>query len=128
MDKAFLGKILKFGIVGFISFLVDFSLTYACKEWFHWDKYLANSTGVIISSLVNFMLNRIWAFGSKDKGVAKQLVLFAISNISGLFLGNGIIYLLSDMIGINFYIAKLISIGIVAVWHFSANHFIIFKK
>jgi putative flippase GtrA len=128
MDKAFLGKILRFGIVGFVSFVVDFSLTYACKEWLHWDKYLANTIGFLVSSVLNFMLNRIWAFDSKDERVTKQAALFAIATVSGLFLGNGMVYLFADYIGINFYIAKLMSVGIMMIWNFSVNHFIIFKK
>jgi putative flippase GtrA len=128
MDKAFLGKFIRFCIVGFLSFIVDFSLTYICKEKLHWNKYIANTTGFLTSSIVNFVLNRIWAFNSKDEQMTKQAVLFAISTVAGLVLGNGMVYLFADLLGIHFYIAKLISIAVMMIWNFTFNDLVIFKK
>ena len=117
----------RFGVVGFTSFILDFSLTYICKEKLHLDKYIANTIGDGVSSTYNFILNRIWAFESKDRRILKQVLLYILSMIAGLIMSNGLIYLFVDIAGIHFYIAKILTIGTIMVWNFMFNDLVIFN-
>jgi putative flippase GtrA len=127
MDQVLLGKIFKFGVVGFSSFIIDFSITYLTKEKLKFNKYLANMTGFIFAATYNFTLNRIWSFGSQDPEIAKQAIFFALSMTTGLAIASGLIYIFSDRMKFNFYIAKLMAVSVVMVWNFSMNNFVIFN-
>jgi putative flippase GtrA len=115
-------KFIKFGVVGASGVLVDFGITWLCKERLGLNKYLANSTGFCCAVVSNFLLNRIWTFESHDPHVAWQFGLFAAAALVGLGLNNGIIYFLTEKRSTGFYLSKLIATGVVTLWNFWANY------
>ena len=144
MQQTLLAKIIKFATVGFSAFILDFSVTYFCKEKLKFNKYFSNTLAFIVAASYNFCLNRMWTFDNHTDAIFSQAVLFFSSMTVGLLIGNTIIYLLNDKLNIdfvaifklpftdntkiNFYIAKLISVGIVMIWNFVMNNFIVFAK
>jgi putative flippase GtrA len=121
-------KFLKFGTVGLSGMVVDFGITFLLKEKFKFNKYLSNTCGFFAAASSNFILNRIWTFQSADPGVAFQYMKFLSLSIVGVLISNAIIYLLHERFKWNFYFSKLISIGIVLFWNFSASYLITFSK
>ena len=121
-DKTFFFKFLKFGIVGFSGLIVDFSVTWLCKEKLKIHKYIASSLGFIVATGTNYTLNRYWTFNSQDPATIIQFGKFFIVAMVGLALSNAIIYLLNDRMRLNFYLAKACAIGIVSLWNFFANY------
>src|SRR6186997_675753 len=101
-------KFLKYCSVGFSGMAIDFSVTWILKEKLHINKYIANSTGFILSATSNFILNRIWTFNSKDDQISTEYFLFISISLFGLFLNNLVIYFLSDKLTWNFYISKAV--------------------
>ena len=67
LTREFLLKFLKFGVVGFSGVFVNFGVTYVCKEWLKWNKYLSNILGFVCAATTNYILNRIWTFRSQEK-------------------------------------------------------------
>lgn len=122
MNNDLLWKFLKFGAVGFSGVFVDFGVTWLCREKLRLNQYLANSTGFLCAVVSNYILNRVWTFESQDPEVAMQFSKFLGASIIGLALNNGIIYLLNERLGINFYAAKLVATGVVTIWNFWANY------
>ena len=58
LTREFLLKFLKFGVVGFSGVFVNFGITYVCKEWLKWNKYLSNILGFVgIDTLTVYLLN-----------------------------------------------------------------------
>jgi putative flippase GtrA len=127
INKDLIRKFLKFGAVGFSGVFVDFGITWLVKEVWGCNQYLANSIGFISAVISNYILNRVWTFKSKDPRVAEQFVKFFGISLVGLAINNGIIYLLNEGLGLNFYLAKLIATGVVMVWNFGANILFTFK-
>jgi putative flippase GtrA len=125
--KSILWKFFKFGIVGFSGVLVDFGVTYLVKEKMKGSKYLANSLGFAFAVTSNFLLNRIWTFESKDSLVWLQYSKFILVALIGLVLSNGMVYLLTERKKLNFYLAKVIAIGVVMLWNFVANYQFTFR-
>ncbi|MDD3107717.1 MAG: GtrA family protein [Alistipes sp.] len=119
-------QFIKFCVVGGSGLVVDFATTYLCKEKLRLNKYLSNSIGFIVAASTNYLLNRIWTFHSKDPEVAQQYIQFIGIAAIGLILNNLIIYLLNDKAKLNFYLSKLIAIGIVTLWNFFMNYFFTF--
>ena len=126
LSRAFLLKFIKFGIVGFSGLLVDFGTTYILKEWLRVQKYVANSIGFCVAASTNYVLNRVWTFHSEDPNIAREYTSFFIISLIGLAINNLILWLIVSRLKWNFYLAKLIAIGVVTIWNFLANNFITF--
>ncbi|MEQ1744314.1 MAG: GtrA family protein [Saprospiraceae bacterium] len=122
MNNDLFWKFLKFGAVGLSGVIVDFGVTWLCREKLRLNQYVANSTGFLCAVVSNYTLNRMWTFQSADPAVATQFSKFFLASLVGLALNNGIIYLLNERLKINFYAAKLIATAVVTVWNFWANY------
>lgn len=120
-------KFLKFGVVGFTGLLVDFAVTWLLKEKLKTNKYLANSVGFALAASGNYVLNRIWTFQNKSEAVGVQYASFLGIAIIGLGLNNLTIFLLQQKFKLNFYLAKLLAIGVVTLWNFFANYYFTFS-
>lgn len=121
MDKILISKFLKFGVVGCSGMIIDFGMTYLCKEIFKLNKFVSNAIGFILAATSNYFLNRIWTFDNHSEQVGSQYVQFMIVSVIGLGINSIILYLLNERLKWNFYLSKLIAIGITTVWNFFAN-------
>ncbi len=127
IDKAFLVKFLKFGIVGGSGVFIDFGVTWLFKDIFRVKKYIANSVGFITAASTNYILNRIWTFCSNNPDVFSEYLSFFIISVIGLGLNNLVIFILTDLkYKVNFYIAKIFATAVVFIWNFLMNYFITF--
>jgi putative flippase GtrA len=127
LSTEFIHKFLKFGMVGFSGFIIDFGITYLCKEIIRIPKYVSNGIGFLIAATSNYFLNRIWTFQSDNPNVAGEYIEFIFVSIIGLILNTLIVYLLSEKLKWNFYFSKVCAIAIVTFWNFFANLYITFK-
>ena len=123
----FILKFLKFCAVGASGVVVDFGITYLCKEFIKLNKYISNSIGFIAAATTNYFLNRVWTFQSQSPEIFKQYITFFGFSLIGLGINNLVIYLLHEKMKINFYLAKLFAIGVVTFWNFFMNYFFNFK-
>jgi putative flippase GtrA len=122
MNKHFLFKLFKFGIVGISGIVVDYSTTIFFKEIVGINKYAANSCGFAFAATTNYIINRKWTFKSNNPDVLKEFLLFAAIATAGLFINNSIIWLLHDYLKFfDFYVSKLMAIGVVFFWNFFMN-------
>ena len=119
-------QFIKFCVVGGTGVVVDFGITFLFKEKLKLNKYIANSLGFMAAASTNYLLNRWWTFRSHDPEVAQQYVRFVGISAIGLILNNIIIYLLNDKARLNFYLSKLIAIGLVTLWNFFMNYYFTF--
>lgn len=120
-------RFVRFGIVGASGMVIDFGVTWLCKEKFRWNKYLSNSLGFVIAATNNYLWNRIWTFESQSEAVAREYVSFVVIAVIGLGLNNLIIYLIHERWHLNFYLSKLIAIGCVTLWNFTMNYVFTFR-
>jgi len=127
IDHILIEKAIKFAVVGFSAFIIDFGTTYLLKEKAKANKYVANTCAFVLSASYNFVLNKFWSFGSNDPEILRQAIIFAISMTTGLLIATGLIYIFSDRMKLNFYISKLMAVSIVMVWNFGMNNFVIFN-
>lgn len=114
-------KFLRFGVVGFIGFIIDFGLTYLFKEKLRVQKYAANAIGFSVAATVNYFLNRTWTFKSHNPNMGHEFLIFACVAIIGLGLSTIVIWFFNKKCRFNFYLSKLISVGVVMFWNFIIN-------
>ena len=121
MDKTLIYKFLKFGIVGCSGMIIDFGMTYICKEFFKLNKFISNAIGFILAATSNYFLNRVWTFESHSEQIGTQYIQFMIVSTIGLGINSLVLYLLNEKLKWNFYLSKLFAIGITTIWNFFAN-------
>jgi putative flippase GtrA len=122
-----LAQFVKFCVVGASGTVIDFGLTYLFKEKVHLNKYISNSIGFISAATSNYILNRIWSFENHNPAIGEQYMLFMSISLLGLLINNGVIYLLTKKLHMNFYVAKIIATGVVTLWNFVMNYLFTFR-
>ncbi len=128
-----LRRFIKFAIVGLIGAVVDFSILNILVFVFLIPEEYANLVSVTAAIVSNFTWNRLWTFPeSKQHAVHTQFVQFAIVNIIGLALNEGVLLFTEHVIfeplfhqqtvgPLALNLAKLCAIGVVLFWNFGAN-------
>lgn len=127
IDKLFILKFLKFGVVGFSGVFVDFGVTYLFKEIIKINKYVSNALGFFCAATSNYILNRIWTFESANADVATEYGKFMLVSAIGLGINSLTLYILTDKLKWNFYLSKIFAIGAATLWNFFANLLFTFK-
>ena len=119
-------KFLKFGVVGLSGVVVDFFVTWLCKEKLGINKYVANAIGFSLAVINNFLLNRYWTFEDNMQPATEQFLKFALIALVGLAINSFLLFVILKFIKINFYITKLLVIGLVFFWNFFMNYLFTF--
>lgn len=120
-------KFFKFGLVGFSGLIIDFGVTWICKEKLKINKYLANTFGFLFAVSNNYLLNKYFTFNDTNSAIGTQFALFLGISIIGFLLNIGFLYLLQKNTKINFYVCKGIVTAVVIIWNFCANSYFTFK-
>ena len=120
-------RFVRFGIVGVSGTLIDFGVTWLCKEKLHWNKYLSNSIGFILAATNNYTWNRLWTFESQNSEIFREYGSFVLIALIGLGLNNFVTWLLHEKAHWNFYLSKLVAVGVVVIWNFSMNYVSMFR-
>lgn len=124
--KKALAQLTKYLVVGFSTVGLEVLNIRIFTEYFGLWYLLSNTLAYIISFIFNFFLNRIWSFESKSN-LKFQLGAYGILFIFNLFASNGIMYLLTSVIGLYYMISKLISIAMIVSWNFVLYKKVIYK-
>lgn len=122
-----LERIFRFGLVGISGIVVDFSITWLCKEKFRLNKFIANGIGFTTAVISNYLLNRVWTFENHNPHIARQFLAFAAVSVVGLGFNTWVLYYLNETKKMNFYLSKAIAIAVVFCWNFAANAFFTFR-
>lgn len=118
-----------FSLVGASGVLVDFAITWIFKEKVKIHKYIANSFGFITATISNYLLNRYWTFFTANAEARfVEFGKFFFIALIGLGINTLILYFCHEKLKWNFYVSKLVAIGIVSIWNFSFNYLYTFTE
>lgn len=120
-------KLFKFGLVGSLGIVVDFGITWFCKEKLSWNKYLSNAIGFCFACSGNYVLNRIFTFQDHNKDIARQYASFFAISLIGLAMNSLLLYFIQKKTSHNFYVSKIFVTLILFLWNFGANSAITFR-
>jgi putative flippase GtrA len=120
-------QLIKFALVGITGMGLDFGTTWLLKEKVKINKFMANAAGFSIAVVNNFILNKYWTFDNQNPVATEQFVKFLVISIVGLGINSLLLFILLKKIKGNFYLVKLVVIGLVFFWNFSANYLYTFK-
>ena len=83
--KKLMSQIMKFGVVGFLCFFIDYGIMVALVELAGLQELWASACSFTVSVVVNYILSITVVFDTdKNANQAKQFVVFVILSLIGL--------------------------------------------
>ena len=139
--KNLIKQFLKFGIVGAISFVVDFTLYPVCN--FLGCPYLISGIiGFVVSVIVNYLLSMKFVFERRDDmSRKKEFIIYVVLSTIGLGLNELLLYICVDIVYANSdfltglygdrmaeIVAKVFATGVVMIYNFVSRKLILEKR
>lgn len=134
-------QILKFGVVGGISCVIDFAIYTALIKMFGVDYLVAGFFGFTISLIFNYLASMAFVFERKENAdKRKEFIIFAVLSAIGLGLTELIIWIIVEgyrnLPALQFALmdewievfAKVVATGIVMVYNFVTRKIFLEKK
>lgn len=140
--KKLMEQIIKFGIIGVISFLIDFAIFSLLNYALHVDYLIASFFGFVISVIFNYLMSMRYVFVRKDNA-DKRIEFLIFVALSGVGLGINELVIWGCVDGIYLHTAalmklinrelaemagKIIATGIVMVYNFISRKIFLEKK
>ena len=124
-------QFVKFGLVGCITFVIDYVLMIVLTE-FTPIVYIA-SCGIsyTVATIVNYLLSLRFVFRAGDpreRNLLKEGIFFVILGLIGLGLTELIMYITVETIGIFYALAKILATCIVSVYNFISRKMLLDTK
>ena len=141
MKKLF-EQIMRFGIVGVISFLVDFTVYTVLCNVIGVHYLIAGIAGFTISVIVNYILSMSFVFQRRDDiSRRREFIVFVLLSLIGAGLNELILFICIDLIYSNWpwvqswcpeklanIGAKVVATGVVMVYNFVSRKIFLEKK
>lgn len=118
MEKL-INQILKFGVVGGIAFIIDYSVLFICTEFFGIYYLISSLISFSVSTVFNYIASIKWVFDvNQKKSQKKNFILFIVFSVIGLGLNQLIMWFGVDMLHIYYMLVKIGATAIVMVFNF----------
>ena len=127
--KKLMQQIIKFGIVGFICFFIDYGVYVFLTRIFHVHYLAASVASFIVSVTVNYILSVTIVFETdKNKNKFKEFVVFVFLSAIGLGINYLCMWIGVDLLKIYDLLTKIGATGVVMVYNFISRKMFIEKK
>lgn len=126
-DPKTIKQFVAYAAIGFSGLFWEVLIIYVMRDMLSINTYIANTVGMLVGMLNNFFLNAIFNFKSTDRLLAR-FVPYILIWFGLLLLSNAIIKVFYEEVGINFWLVKVFSIGVVTVSGFFLHRNISFRK
>lgn len=125
-------QILKFGVVGFICFFIEFGVMVGLVELAGVNELIASAVGFVVSVTVNYILSITVVFdANKEANKTRQFIVFMILSLIGLGINQLIMWigvdLLSPFMDRAYMLVKIFATGVVMVFNFITRKIFIEK-
>jgi len=124
-------QFLKFGIVGLSNTLIAYAV-YAFFVFINLHYFIANFIAFTVSVTNSFYWNKKYVFKNKDKSFKNILLsyvkVYISYSITGIILGNVLLFIFIDLLHISKYIAPFLSLFISVPLNFILNKKWAFKN
>jgi dolichol-phosphate mannosyltransferase len=118
----------KFLLVGAIGLAVNQGALFALVDQAGLAVAMASPIAIFLSMIVTFSLNERWTWQDRGHGrILHRALLYGSINSGGLLI-NWLTLVSLEQVGLNYLVANLVGAGIAAVWNFSLNHSLTWRR
>lgn len=140
--KNLLNQILRFGIVGFFCFFIDYGITTGFTNQLGVHYLISKLLGFVVSAVVNYILSIKFVFThKKEMGKGKEFGVFLILSVFGLVINEIVMFLCIDGIykhsaylqeiisdSLIVSLSTVIATGVVMVYNFISRKLFLERK
>jgi putative flippase GtrA len=120
-------KFIKYSIVGVFGTFIDFFTLIFQVEILNINLYAAVVISFLLAATFNHYLNRRFTFVSKNPKIKHEYFKFLSVSIVGILINIFSIYIIFELFGWHYLLAKILATGIVLMWNFLMNYHWTFK-
>ncbi len=112
-------QFMKFGLVGFLAFLIDFGVMVFLTEVFGLNPVVSATVSFIVSVLFNYMASMRFVFSRRDDiGRFREFTMFIVLSVIGLLINDVLMWAGTELVYIDYRIVKIFATAVVMVWNF----------
>lgn len=127
--KGLILQILKFGVVGGIAFVIDYSIMVLLTEAFEINYLISSAIAFACSVIFNYILSIKWVFlANHDHKKSTELIVFIVLSVIGLGINELIMYVAVDLLSIHYMLAKIGATVIVMIYNFITRKLFLEKR
>ena len=126
--KKLLSQIIKFGLVGFLCFFIDYGIMVFLTEIAGVHYLLSSGISFTVSVVVNYVLSLTYVFETEQKNRVKEFIIFVVLSVIGLGINQVLMWFCVDILGIFYMISKIGATAVVMVYNFITRKMILEKK
>ena len=127
-STAVAGEFARYIAAGLVALCVDFTLYVALTELAGWH-YLLSATAAFCAGLTTvYLFSIFWVF--RERRLAQtwhEFAVFAAIGIVGLGLTAGVLFVLVDLVGIDYRVSKIVAAAMVFLFNFGSRKFFLFS-
>lgn len=126
--KKLIGQIIRFGLVGFLCFFIDYGLLLALTELAGFHYLVSGALSFAVSVVVNYLLSMKFVYEARQrKSRVKEFITFVLLSLAGLLINQLVMWISVEFLGIWYQLAKIGATAVVMVYNFISRKIIIEK-
>jgi len=116
-------------VSGFAAVLVDYTVLVIATESFGIHYLISNICGYMSGLLVSYTLNTRWVFRYRkyEQKTKLEFSIFIVIVLIGLAISEAMIFMLVETLALSYTLAKLVSIGAIFIFNFTAKKRFLFS-
>jgi putative flippase GtrA len=119
----------KFLVVGAVGLAVNEVMLFVLHDGVSLTIRIASTIAILISMVVTFVLNERWTWHDRGGGkIVHRVMLYFPINSGGLLINVVVLSLLVDHTDMHHLVANLVGAGLAAIWNFSLNNAITWRR
>lgn len=128
ISDSFPTEFLRYVVVGGIAFVVDFGALIFLAEAFGLHYLVSAAIAFCCGLATNYVLCIRWVFKTRSFANRQaEFVVFSIIGVIGLAWNEFIMYLGTDVFGLDYRFSKLAAVAIVLIWNFGVRKVFLFR-
>ena len=127
MGEALPLQAIKYGAAAFGGFVADYAVLLLLKEWVGLHYLIAVPIAFLAGIAVNYLIGVWFVFRRGNLSIGKELLLFITISLLALAVTEGSMYLLTDLLRIDYRISRLISGVVTYLFNFFSRRFLIYR-
>lgn len=126
--RKLLAQIIKFGLVGFLCFFIDYGIMVFLTEVAGVHYLFSSGISFTVSVVVNYVLSLTYVFETEKGNKIKEFIIFVVLSVIGLGINQVLMWFCVDILGIFYMISKIGATAVVMVYSFVSRKVVMEKK